>query len=54
MWVLNRLGRLADAIEDDGKVWADTCWRMLAEAQERGEWEPAQKRAPATEPSSSA
>jgi hypothetical protein len=38
---LNRLGRLADAMdEDDGRVYADKAWQVLNLTWANGEWQP--------------
>jgi hypothetical protein len=41
LYPLNRLGRLADAMNsDDGRVYADHAWEVLNLAAANGEWTP--------------
>lgn len=44
LYPLNRLGRLADAIDEDGRIYADQAWEVLNLAAANGEWTPKKRR----------
>jgi hypothetical protein len=44
LYAINKVGRLSDVIEADGKVYSDRAWDALAALAEQGLWKPKHNR----------